>query len=135
MYVLVIGPNGVHPLTTSKCYLPPQPSCDVNIKVPEELTALHIAAHKGHTLMVERLVGYAADINAADSDGNTPLHLALGCRTMATPSTLSPRILEVELHVHMYVYTCTMYMWNIYMYIPPHPSPQCACLLTLMCSL
>lgn len=72
-----------------------QPNCDVNVKDTDGLTALHIAAHEGYPAMVERLVGYGADLSSTTSDGNTPLHLTLGRNTMIAPSELSPRILEV----------------------------------------
>ena len=74
---------------------PSQPNCDVNVKDTDGLTALHIAAHEGYPAMVERLVGYGADLSSTTSDGNTPLHLTLGRNTMIAPSALSPRILEV----------------------------------------
>lgn len=37
--------------------------------------ALHIAAERGHTSIVERLVKIVTDVNAKDADGNTPLGL------------------------------------------------------------
>ena len=69
------------------------------------LTPLHIAAHEGYPVMVERLVGYGADLNSTSSEGNTPLHLTLGRRSMAAPSALCPHILEVEDTVHAYINT------------------------------
>jgi ankyrin repeat protein len=72
------------------------PSCDINMKDSDNLTPLHIAAHEGYPVMVERLVGFGADLNSSSSDGNTPLHLTLGRRSMSAPSTLSPHILEVK---------------------------------------
>ena len=68
----------------------------MGVEDTDGLTPLHLAAHGGHTAMVERLVGYGADLNAATSQGNTALHLTLVRRNMAPPSLLSPHILEVS---------------------------------------
>lgn len=40
------------------------------------LTALHLAAAKGHYDVVDLLVGLGANVNAAANDGRTPLHVA-----------------------------------------------------------
>lgn len=82
-----------------------QPNCDKNVKDTGGCTALHIAAHEGYPAMVERLVGYGADLNSTSSDGNTALHLTLGRNTMIAPSELSPRILEVHIHLHTHKHT------------------------------
>jgi ankyrin repeat protein len=37
---------------------------------------LHLAASKGHYDVVNLLVGFGADLNAASNDGRTPLHVA-----------------------------------------------------------
>lgn len=73
-----------------------QPNCDINAKDDSGLTALHIAVHEGHTKMVERLVGYGADLNCTTEEGNTPLHLTLGRNTMLPPSHLTPEIMKVR---------------------------------------
>lgn len=73
-----------------------QPNCDINAKDDSGLTALHIAVHEGHTKMVERLVGYGADLNCTTEEGNTPLHLTLGRNTMLPPSHLTPEIMQVR---------------------------------------
>lgn len=39
-------------------------------------TALHLAIHQGHDRVVERLVGYGAELDLQDGDGDTALHLA-----------------------------------------------------------
>lgn len=60
-----------------------QSSCNINIRTTGDLTALHIAAHEGHTAIVEALVGYGADLNVVDEDrGNTPMHLILARKNM-----------------------------------------------------
>ena len=40
-------------------------------------TPLHMAIMRGKSRIVEHLVGYGADLNAVDSDEDTPLHLVL----------------------------------------------------------
>lgn len=85
------------PLTWSSLpSLPLQPECDINARTNNRLTALHIAVHEGHVKLVERLVGFGADLNITTSDGNTALHLALGRDTMATPTEESPKIKAVR---------------------------------------
>lgn len=54
-----------------------QDACDINACTNENQTALHIAVFQGHLDIVERLVGYGAQLNIQDSNGSTPLHLAL----------------------------------------------------------
>ena len=97
-------------MVEASCILTPhQPSCDVNAKDSGDLTPLHIAAHEGYPVMVERLVGYGADLNST-TEGTTCLHLTLGRSSMAAPSELSPRILEVHTYMYacIYVYTCVL---------------------------
>ncbi|CAI8033704.1 E3 ubiquitin-protein ligase MIB2 [Geodia barretti] len=72
------------------------PSCEVNVDDTDGLTSLHLAAHGGETAMLERLVGYGADLNCATREGNTALHFTLARKNMAAPSPLSPHILEVK---------------------------------------
>ena len=73
-----------------------QPQCDINACTKTRLTALHIAVHEGHIKVVERLVGFGADLNTTTGDGNTALHLALGRNTMTPPTEESPRIKAVS---------------------------------------
>ena len=88
-----------------------QLSCDVDAKDNDDLIPLHIAAHEGYTVMVERLVGYGADLNYATPEGNTALHLALGRGCMAAPSALSPQILEVLYNIRC---TCTVTVYSVH---------------------
>ena len=63
-----------------------QHSCNLNLRSRSEtLTPLHIAVHEGYSIIVERLVGYGADLNAVTSDGNTVLHLVISRKNMKAP--------------------------------------------------
>ena len=74
-----------------------QHACDINAKTKyEKLTPLHIAVHEGCIKAVELLVGFGADLNVVTTDGNTPLHLALGRGTMSPPLEETPEIKEVR---------------------------------------
>ncbi len=80
--------------------LPPsvslQESCDIDARTDQLYTPLHAAAIKGYVRIIERLVGYGADLNIADSDGDTALHLTLGRDNMASPSQDTPEIVKVQ---------------------------------------
>lgn len=55
-----------------------QPFCNIDSRTGGSCTALHIAAIQGHLGIIEKLVGYGADLNATiSSSGDTPLHLVL----------------------------------------------------------
>jgi E3 ubiquitin-protein ligase mind-bomb len=54
-----------------------QDACDINACTNENQTALHLAVHQGHFGIAERLVGYGAKLNIQDTNGDTPLHIAL----------------------------------------------------------
>ena len=51
--------------------------------------------HEGDIKIVERLVGFGADVNNPAERGITPLHLALGRDTMQQPSDGTPQIMKV----------------------------------------
>ena len=85
------------------CCIYIQPRCEINALTKSRLTALHIAVHEGHVKVVERLVGFGADLNMTTDDGNTPLHLALGRNNMTSPTDGSPRIKAVRI-LYTYVY-------------------------------
>ena len=95
-------------LPTAHVYL--QPSCDINARTTVRLTSLHIAAHEGHIKVVERLVGFGADLNITTDEGNTPLHIALGRNNMTPPTEESPRIKAVRL-------TCLKTNFSVKLYI------------------
>ena len=49
---------------------------DVNTKIEDSSTPLHLAAIQGHKEIVELLIPKGADVNAKDKIGGTSLHLA-----------------------------------------------------------
>lgn len=51
--------------------------CDINLRNNKRQTALALAVSEAYTSMIELLIEHGADINAADEDGDTPLHLAI----------------------------------------------------------
>lgn len=65
------------------------------MKNSKEQTALHIALVAGQLSIAEQLVGYGADMNAVDRDGDTPLHYAFVLPKMAAPSKDTPQLLKV----------------------------------------
>ena len=48
----------------------------------ENQTPLHLAAQRGYPDMAEVLLDHGADVNAANDDGDTPLHLSLKMELM-----------------------------------------------------
>jgi len=59
-------------------------------------TALIISVHQGYTRVVEKLVGFGADLNIADADGDTALHLAMVRETIATITSDTPETSRVR---------------------------------------
>ncbi len=53
-----------------------QNGADINAKIDNGYTSLHIASQEGHKDVVELLLKYKADTNAARNDGTTSLHIA-----------------------------------------------------------
>lgn len=51
--------------------------------------------HQGHLGVVERLVGYGADLNVQDSNGDTPLHVSLVRDTTEIVSSSTPQLKKV----------------------------------------
>jgi ankyrin repeat protein len=50
---------------------------DITQTVPEGTTLLHLAAEKGHADVVELLIQKGAALNAENSQGDTPLDVAI----------------------------------------------------------
>ena len=74
-----------------------QPHVDLNIRNNRTHTPLHCAVIGGYGAIVEALVGYGADLNAADLEDNTALHILL-IKKAAKPSSeeLTPYIVKVR---------------------------------------
>ena len=76
------------------------PSCLCN---PQEWTPLHSAVSAGHTEIVQALISGGADVNVANSGGQTALHYAVRsllltwCEigVISTSNFCSPRVFEV----------------------------------------
>ena len=47
---------------------------------------MHIATQRGYSRILEYLVGYGADVNVADNNGNTTLHVITTNKDMMPPS-------------------------------------------------
>ena len=73
-----------------------QSICQLDLPTSQGLTPLHIAAHEGHSAVVEMLVGYGADLNATVEDGNTPLFLVTAQRKMKTLNADTPQLKHVS---------------------------------------
>ena len=69
--------------------------CDINARTDENQTALHLAVHQGNWSIVERLIGYGAQLNIQDSSGDTPLHIALAREFTAVQTSDTPQIKRV----------------------------------------
>lgn len=74
-----------------------QPHVDLNVRNNQTHTPLHCAIIGGYSAIIEALVGYGADINAADLEGNTALHILL-IKKVAKPLSeeLTPHIVKVS---------------------------------------
>ena len=72
-----------------------QEHCDLNIYNGQKQTALHIALMARSLRIAEQLVGYGADLNVVDKDGNTPLHYAFVLPSMGSVSVDTPQLSKV----------------------------------------
>ena len=70
------------------------------MKNASEQTALHVALVANCMVVAEQLVGYGADINAADNDGDTVLHYAFALPRMAAQLKDTPQLLKVHNHTY-----------------------------------
>lgn len=77
-----------------------QDSCDIDACTNENQTALHLAVFQGHLAIVERLVGYGAQLNIQDSNGSTPLHLALTSYSTEHITADTPQMKKVSYSLH-----------------------------------
>ena len=74
-----------------------QPTVDINMKNNRTHTPLHCSSIEGYGTIIEALVGYGADLNATDLEGNTVLHIILIKKNGKPPSEeLTPQIMKVS---------------------------------------
>ena len=83
----------------------------MNARTNENQTALHLAVYQGHCKIVERLVGYAVELNVQDESGDTPLHLALARESVEPLSADTPQLKKVCLHVEMFSSCLHVCLW------------------------
>ena len=73
-----------------------QETCEVDRKNFADQTPLHIASREGHIKSLECLVGYGADVEVTDLQGNTPLHFVLAKKNMKPLSDWTLHLNEVR---------------------------------------
>ena len=89
---------------------------------------------------MEKLVGFGADLNLADADGDTALHLAMVRETIATITSDTPETSRVRIllsrNLHIVTITWPPFRLNLDLEILPHshigPQAVCSCYSTLM---
>ena len=64
----------------------------VNTKMKNGKTALHLAASLGHFDIARLLIAHGSDVDARDGRGQTPLHLAVECKNPVRPDRQLPII-------------------------------------------
>ena len=68
----------------------------MNLKNDLQRTALHMASVEGQAHVIERLVGYGADVNVQDIDGNTALNITLIKKSTQPLSSNTPQMNKVR---------------------------------------
>ena len=88
-----------------------QPHVDLNVRNNRTHTPLHCAVIGGYGAIIEALVGYGADVNAADLEDNTALHILL-IKKAAKPVSeeLAPHIAKVSVQRST---LCTCWLWSL----------------------
>lgn len=69
---------------------------DVSALNRRKRSALHYALEDGNQALAKYIVTALANINAVDTGGDTPLHLATACSDIGTVQTLLPRVAGVS---------------------------------------
>ncbi|PFH35805.1 ankyrin repeat-containing protein [Besnoitia besnoiti] len=72
----------------------------VKARNEDDMTALHLAADRGHIEVVDLLLKNGADVNAQDNSGETPLHVAVVAENLAVVSLLLRGNADVLLQTH-----------------------------------
>ena len=73
-----------------------QQTCNLNIvNFNNGFTPLHLASQRGYCRIIEALIGYGVDVNAAASDGQTVLHLIMSLKDMRPPCEETPEFKKV----------------------------------------
>lgn len=78
-----------------------QEMCNIDVCTNENQTALHLAVHQAHLCIVERLVGYGANLNVQDVNGDTPLHIALIRDNTDVLNSDTPQLRRVSIYMYM----------------------------------
>ena len=90
------------------CSLFVQRGCEIDVKNDRGQTPLHVAILRGHSKIVERLVGYGAGVNTQDEDGNSPLYMILSIDAMEPPSDDTPELKKVQAPLCTSSFTCSI---------------------------
>ena len=90
--------------------------CDLNLRNNVQRTALHVSAMESHCRVMEHLVGYGADMNAQDKDGNTALHITLINKKNSTSISHDTPQMKQACPCVPYIHYRTIYMY-MYMYV------------------
>ncbi|EPR61883.1 ankyrin repeat-containing protein [Toxoplasma gondii RUB] len=72
----------------------------VTARNDDDMTALHLAADRGHVDVIDFLLEKGADVNAQDNSGETPLHVAVVAENLDVISLLLKRNADISLQSH-----------------------------------
>jgi ankyrin repeat protein len=64
---------------------------DVSLKDSEGMTPLHFATDRGHLEVVQALLQHGAIVDSLNSDGQTPIMIAITCEHVVSPHSHSHR--------------------------------------------
>ncbi|XP_041378188.1 E3 ubiquitin-protein ligase MIB2-like [Gigantopelta aegis] len=74
---------------------------EVDLRNNRQQTPLLLAVSQGHTALIELMVSQGANVNVADEDGDTCLHLALMRQSVATEKDTSPMLDAIRTQLGM----------------------------------
>nr|CEL68462.1 TPA: ankyrin repeat-containing protein [Neospora caninum Liverpool] len=72
----------------------------VNARNDDDMTALHLAADRGHVEVIELLLEKGADVNVQDNSGETPLHVAVVAENLNVILLLLKKNADISLRSH-----------------------------------